>query len=67
MCDNKATEVHHMMPQKDADENGYINVFHKNHKANTIPLCKACHLIETKNDTRRKAIKTTNGLIYEII
>lgn len=41
------TEVHHIHPQKDADENGFISTdrytFHKNHPGNLITLCEACH------------------------
>ena len=44
-------EVHHLVPQKMADKRGMIRgengqVFHKNHKANLMTLCRACHLAE---------------------
>lgn len=40
----KSDEVHHKVPQKDADENGFIGSFHKNHKANLLSVCEKCHL-----------------------
>ena len=38
-------EIHHVQPQKDADENGYLRGewVHKNHPANLISLCTDCH------------------------
>ena len=39
-----STEVHHVAHQKDAQDNGYIGSFHKNHVANLKSLCEKCHL-----------------------
>jgi len=41
-------EIHHLHEQHKADDiNGYINgQFHKNHPANLMSLCEACHLRE---------------------
>ena len=44
-------EVHHIVPQKKANRRGLIvgekgEVFHKNHKANLMTVCHACHLLE---------------------
>jgi DNA mismatch repair protein MutS len=44
-------EVHHIVPQKKANKRGMIvgekgEVFHKNHKANLMTVCHACHLLE---------------------
>jgi DNA mismatch repair protein MutS len=36
-------EIHHLAPQRDADENGFIGTFHKNHKANLVSICEICH------------------------
>ncbi len=38
-----AEETHHILHQKDADENGYIGSVHKNHLANLLALCQKCH------------------------
>jgi DNA mismatch repair protein MutS len=43
-------EIHHIHQQKDADENGFIDHFHKNSKHNLMSLCKKCHDKEHKND-----------------
>ena len=36
-------EIHHLSPQKDADDNGFIGSFHKNHTANLVSICEECH------------------------
>ncbi|NPA51112.1 MAG: DNA mismatch repair protein, partial [Epsilonproteobacteria bacterium] len=43
LCDREVEEVHHITPQKEANEKGMINHYHKNHKYNLIPLCKEHH------------------------
>ncbi len=43
LCDESVEDVHHIAAQKEADENGHIDHFHKNHKYNLIPLCKKHH------------------------
>jgi DNA mismatch repair protein MutS len=44
MCGLKlGEEIHHLNQQKDANENGFIGTFHKNHKANLLSVCEACH------------------------
>lgn len=50
MCErckkNFSTEVHHINHQKDANKDGFIGHFHKNHVANLAALCEECHLAE---------------------
>jgi DNA mismatch repair protein MutS len=55
-------EIHHLNPQKNADVNGFIGTFHKNHKANLASVCQACHdkIHESKQTVMRKK-KTTKG------
>lgn len=43
---NFSTEVHHINHQKEANDDGFIGHFHKNHVANLAALCEACHLAE---------------------
>ncbi len=43
LCDEVVEDVHHIKEQQNANENGYIDHFHKNHKYNLIPLCKKHH------------------------
>jgi DNA mismatch repair protein MutS len=62
-------EIHHLNPQKDADDDGFIGSMHKNHKANLVSICEECHdrlhkeERESTSDTVRKIVKkkTTNG------
>jgi DNA mismatch repair protein MutS len=52
LCENCnthiGTEVHHLLHQSEADDNGYINnngyKIHKNNPANLLTLCEKCHL-----------------------
>ena len=59
--ENTGLELIYQARQKDADGHGFIDTFHKNHPANLESLCKECHKKETKNDTRRRIKKTTQG------
>jgi DNA mismatch repair protein MutS len=43
VCGAKASEIHHISQQKEADENGYIGTFHKNDRFNLVSLCDTCH------------------------
>jgi len=36
-------EIHHLDPQKNADQDGFIGTFHKNHPANLMTVCEKCH------------------------
>jgi 5-methylcytosine-specific restriction endonuclease McrA len=50
-CGTKmSTEVHHILEQHKADKDGFIEgtAIKKNHKANLVALCEACHLLEHK-------------------
>jgi len=43
-----STEIHHIEPQRKANELGVIKtkdgqLFHKNHPANLASLCEKCH------------------------
>ena len=54
-------EIHHIHQQQSADENGFIEGFHKNHKANLQSLCSRCHNkehhIEKEEEPNVKVIK----------
>lgn len=58
------TEVHHLQPQVDADEKGVIRTedatFHKNHLANLMTVCEACHQFLHKEQVKQKRVKTTH-------
>lgn len=65
ICNNLASEVHHLQYQNEANEKGIINkggsIFHKNHKANLLNICEDCHDKIHKENKQYKKIKTTNG------
>jgi DNA mismatch repair protein MutS len=41
--ENMGEEIHHLQWQKDANMDGFIEHFHKNHVANLASLCESCH------------------------
>jgi len=66
MCKSEiAEETHHLSPQKDANEQGYIGSFHKNHKANLASVCEKCHDKLHETDSPVKIKKSINGYIFE--
>jgi DNA mismatch repair protein MutS len=73
MCENckinPAIDVHHLVFQNEADENGIIKkkglTFKKNTKANLINLCQKCHDDIHKSNKKYKKTKTTKGIILE--
>jgi DNA mismatch repair protein MutS len=66
ICGSKmGEEIHHLNPQKNADVNGFIGSFHKNHVANLATVCEVCH-DKIHSDTEQLAKKkTTKG--YKIV
>ena len=64
MCgENAGEEIHHLQQQKEANEDGFIGSFHKNHAANLMTVCEKCHdtihsATATAKHTRKK---TTAG------
>lgn len=68
MCEickkNRGSDTHHLQYQKFSDKKGFIDTFHKNHKANLVIICKECHKKIHKDDVQYKQVKTTCG--YEL-
>jgi len=60
-----AEEIHHLSPQKNADENGFIGSFHKNHKANLTSVCEKCQDTFHKHNIIKTKKKTVDG--YKIL
>ena len=73
MCENckinLAVDVHHLVFQNEADQNGIIKkkglIFKKNEKANLMNLCEKCHDEIHKSNKKLKRTKTTKGIILE--
>lgn len=65
MCGNAmGSETHHLAEQQTANKDGFIDSFHKNHKANLVSICEACHQKEHHGDDHdkpKKKKKTTTG------
>ena len=63
---NIGTEIHHLRHQQEATKEGFIDNFHKNHKANLVSICEECHLNmhddNNKNVVKKKK-KTTKGYV----
>ena len=55
-----SNDVHHINAQKNANDNGFIGHFHKNHPANLMNLCENCHIKIHKTNTviiKKKIVK----------
>jgi DNA mismatch repair protein MutS len=69
LCEETVADVHHIAEQKNANEAGQIDHFHKNHKYNLIPLCKKHHNLVHEGNIRISGFVMTNEglkLHYEI-
>jgi DNA mismatch repair protein MutS len=70
---NMATEVHHLQYQQDANNRGLIDnakdglTFHKNHPANLLSLCDACHDAIHTTGTKLKKVKTSKGTVIRAL
>lgn len=63
LCKNeKATDVHHLQYQSEANKDGFINNLHKNHKSNLISICEKCHQNIHKKNIKMKKQKTSTGI-----
>lgn len=60
---NIGEETHHLIQQKEADSNGFINGVHKNHAANLLTVCEKCHdkIHYTDDHVGTSKKKTTAG------
>ena len=63
--ETEGTEVHHLVYQKNYDNDIKGHRIKKNHKANLINICESCHNKIHSDNSLLKIYKTTNG--YEIL
>jgi DNA mismatch repair protein MutS len=56
-------EVHHLQQQKDANDKGFIDGFHKNHGGNLMSICEKCHdaLHQAEKSVKMVRKKTTKN------
>ena len=62
---NMSSEVHHLQHQQNANSDGFIGSFHKNHKANLMAVCEDCHLKFHKEENEHQRKKTSTGASLE--
>lgn len=65
LCNKELGEdIHHLQHQQDANEDGFIGTFHKNHRANLVSICEPCHQkLHSPEPTKViKKKKTTAGM-----
>ena len=68
MCGNNVgEEIHHLQQQKEANEDGFIGSFHKNHVANLLTVCEECHdkIHSNAKEPGKIRKKTTKG--YQLL
>ena len=69
ICNKKTEEIHHIKPQKDADEKGIIREeqIHKNIKSNLMNVCEECHdKIHSNLINIKGYIQTSKGIKLDI-
>jgi DNA mismatch repair protein MutS len=54
-------ESHHIKPQRDSDENGFIGTMHKNIPSNLIDICEDCHDKIDSNKLKILSEETSKG------
>ena len=65
MCNTQiGEEIHHLQPQKEANDKGFIGSIHMNHPANLMTLCESCHTKTHQTNLSMKRTKTTKGYIH---
>jgi DNA mismatch repair protein MutS len=68
MCGAEGVEVHHLVHQKNADRLGRTSRgHHKNHPANLMNICEACHDNIHEKGAELRRTKTTSGYKLEAI
>jgi len=64
----KPIETHHILPQREADSNGFIRHIPKNHPQNLIWLCRECHLqVEFPVDGKLLVVTSPTKWKYQIL
>ena len=68
ICKKNTEEVHHIKEQSTADNNGFIENYHKNRKFNLLNVCSDCHNnIHSGNIKVNGYKKTSDGIILDVV
>jgi DNA mismatch repair protein MutS len=68
VCGGVPKETHHILPQSQADDDGYINHFHKNTPFNLLPVCEECHDNIHAGKVRIRGFKATSkGIELDVV
>ena len=66
ICEGKTEDVHHINFQCESNEDGIIDHYHKNHKANLVGLCKKHHDMVHSDKLQINGYKlSTGGMILD--
>jgi len=64
----RATQVHHIQEQHEADQEQYIDIYRKNRLSNLVGICDECHLRHHKGEIDIIGWQTTsNGRELEVL
>jgi DNA mismatch repair protein MutS len=64
---NVNLQSHHIKEQHTADDNNFIDHFHKNKEFNILVLCQKCHTNIHEKGLSLNSKQTLNGTVYEIM
>jgi DNA mismatch repair protein MutS len=59
-----SSDVHHIEEQKKGNESGFIDSFHKNHKANLMSICEKCHIKIHQEEHHLNVQESKSGLNF---
>jgi DNA mismatch repair protein MutS len=68
ICNNVATEVHHIKEQELANKDGFIDNIHKNNLHNLVNVCEMCHVKIHQNKIKVNGyVQTEDGIKLDVI
>ena len=68
ICNEKASEVHHIKEQENADSDGFIDKIHKNVLHNLVNVCNQCHnMIHQEKIKIKGYVQTEDGIKLDVV
>jgi len=64
--DNKDLHSHHLIPQKEADNQGFIGHIPKNIAGNLVTLCSNCHHHIHSEGSQVTSLNTVSGVVLKL-